>query len=131
MGSVANRANPSAQVSLIASRLLQGTEIRSELSSLPFASNPFSIAACGPGFRYNNSHSASQINPSAPVRKNAHLHPQRSAMKGTASGASTAPMFDPELNNPVAKARSRLGNHSAIVLTAAGKLLASPTPRAQ
>ena len=37
-------------------------------------------------------------------------------------------MFVPELKMPVAKARSRFGNHSATVLIAAGKLPASPSP---
>ena len=37
-------------------------------------------------------------------------------------------MLAPELNIPVASARSFLGNHSAVVLMAAGKLPASPKP---
>ena len=37
------------------------------------------------------------------------------------SGAMTAPMFAPALKIPVARARSRRGNHSATVLMAAGK----------
>ena len=41
-----------------------------------------------------------------------------------------APKFEPLLKMPVAKARSRLGNHSATVLMEAGKLPASPTPNA-
>src|ERR1022692_4546736 len=130
MGSVAKRANPKAQVSRIASSLLHGTEILAALFLAP-AARPASLGACGLGARYNNNHSASHTKPSAPVRKKAHLHPQRNAMKGTASGARTAPIFEPELNNPVARARSRWGNHSATVLTAAGKLLASPPPSAQ
>ena len=40
-----------------------------------------------------------------------------------------APALDPELKTPVARARSRFGNHSATVLMAAGKLPASPSPR--
>src|SRR5439155_9348264 len=36
----------------------------------------------------------------------------------------------PELSRPVANARSRLGNHSATVLMATGKLPASPRPSA-
>ena len=43
-------------------------------------------------------------------------------------GAATAPMFAPELNIPVASARSFLGNHSATVFIAAGKFPASPRP---
>ncbi len=39
-----------------------------------------------------------------------------------------APLFDPALKMAVARARSRLGNHSAMVLMDAGKLPASPMP---
>ncbi len=39
-----------------------------------------------------------------------------------------APTFAPALNTPVAKALSLLGNHSAVVLIAAGKLPDSPRP---
>ncbi|OQB94896.1 MAG: hypothetical protein BWX84_00108 [Verrucomicrobia bacterium ADurb.Bin118] len=49
-------------------------------------------------------------------------------MTGTNKGASTAPTFEPALKIPTAKARSRRGNHSAVVLTAAGKLPDSPKP---
>ena len=58
----------------------------------------------------------------------AHFQPHVSVIHGTISGVSSAPMFVPELNNPVAKARSRFGNHSATTLIAAGKLPASPRP---
>ncbi len=37
-------------------------------------------------------------------------------------------MFVPELKMPVANARSFFGNHSAVVLIAAGKLPPSPSP---
>src|ERR1044071_7097912 len=59
---------------------------------------------------------------------NAHRHPQVSAIHGTTSGATTAPTLVPALKIPVASARSRLGNHSATVLTAPGKFPDSPTP---
>src|SRR5579862_4900726 len=49
-------------------------------------------------------------------------------MNGRIHGTSTPPMFVPELNNPVARARSLLGNHSAVALIAAGKLPPSPRP---
>ena len=39
-----------------------------------------------------------------------------------------APMLVPALKRPVAKARSRLGNHSATAFRPAGKLPPSPTP---
>ena len=38
--------------------------------------------------------------------------------------------MDPELNSPIAKARSFLGNHSATVFTEAGKFADSPKPNA-
>src|SRR3954463_3703579 len=67
------------------------------------------------------------MNPIAPVSTNAQRQPSVSAIHGTVSGAMTAPMFVPELKMPVANARSRLGNHSAVVLIAAGKLPDSPS----
>ena len=54
--------------------------------------------------------------------------PHRTAIKGTAIGATMAPILVPELNIPVARALSRLGNHSATVLMEAGKFADSPTP---
>ncbi len=50
---------------------------------------------------------------------------------GTTSGVMTAPTLVPELKMPVASARSRLGNHSATLLIAAGKLPPSPRPSAK
>ena len=41
-------------------------------------------------------------------------------MKGTERGATMAPKLVPELKIPVAKARSFLGNHSAVALIAIG-----------
>ena len=49
---------------------------------------------------------------------------------GTNKAAIIAPKLDPLLKMPVASARSRLGNHSATVLMDAGKLPASPMPKA-
>ena len=46
----------------------------------------------------------------------------------SAMGTKMPPTLDPELNKPVASARSFLGNHSATVLMAAGKLPPSPRP---
>ena len=54
--------------------------------------------------------------------------PYTPKIQGTKIGAATAPIFAPELKIPVASARSFLGNHSATVLIAAGKLPASPRP---
>ena len=44
------------------------------------------------------------------------------------NGARIAPTQVPELKIPVASARSRGGNHSAVAFTAAGKLPLSPSP---
>ncbi len=66
----------------------------------------------------------------APVIMNAHCQPHCEAINGTVSGARIAPTLAPELKIPVADARSFLGNHSATVLIAAGKLPASLTPKA-
>src|ERR1035438_1675551 len=49
-------------------------------------------------------------------------------IRGNANGTKSPPTLEPELNKPVARARSRLGNHSAVVLMAAGKLPPSPSP---
>jgi hypothetical protein len=46
------------------------------------------------------------------------------------TGATMTPTLLPELKMPVAKARSRLGNHSLTDLTAAGKLPPSDNPSA-
>src|SRR3569833_3246320 len=70
------------------------------------------------------------MNPKAPVTTNAVCQLYAPSSQGTSIGATTAPMLAPELNNPVAKARSRLGNHSATLFMAAGKLPDSPTPNA-
>ncbi len=66
-----------------------------------------------------------------PVATNAQYQPQVSVIHGTTSGVASAPTFVPELKIPVASARSRLGNHSAVALIAAGKFPASPMPRAK
>src|SRR5688572_28378680 len=65
-----------------------------------------------------------------PVMINAHFHPQATVIYGTVNGASTAPIFVPELKIRVAKARSFLGNHSATVFMAAGKFADAVTPNA-
>ena len=70
------------------------------------------------------------MNPSAPVATKAAGQPNVTVSQGTTAGAMTAPKFDPELNSPVARARSFFGNHSATVLIAAGKFPASAAPRA-
>src|SRR5437763_7446087 len=87
-------------------------------------------AGCSSGRRYNKSHAISHRKPSAPVAMNAARQLQVKVIHGTTSGVTSAPMFVPELKIPVASARSFLGNHSATVLIAAGKLPASPRPSA-
>ncbi len=73
----------------------------------------------------------SHTKPTEPVITKAHRQPQVTAIKGTVKGAIMAPMFAPELNIPVASALSFLGNHSATVLMAEGKLPASLKPKAE
>ncbi len=50
--------------------------------------------------------------------------------QGTNRAAIIAPKLVPLLKMPVARARSRFGNHSATVLIEAGKLPPSPMPNA-
>ena len=64
----------------------------------------------------------------APTMTNAPCHPNCFAIQGTVRGARMAPTLAPELKIPVASDRSRLGNHSAVVLIAAGKFPDSPNP---
>src|SRR5580698_776212 len=73
-------------------------------------------------------HQTIQIALKTPVIRNEARQPKCRATHGTASGARMAPTPAPELKIPVAKARSRGGNHSAVALTAAGKLPLSPSP---
>ncbi len=49
-------------------------------------------------------------------------------MPDTRTGVKKAPTLEPILNHPVVSALSFLGNHSATVFTAAGKLADSPIP---
>src|SRR5215467_12440065 len=74
------------------------------------------------------SQSISQTKPRAPVARKDHRHPQRPVIQGTSQGVIMAPTLVPALKIPVASARSRLGNHSAIVLMLAGNTPASPKP---
>ena len=60
---------------------------------------------------------------------NAISHPKCFASTGMVSGAAKAPTEAPELKIEVAKARSFFGKYSAVTLTAAGKLPASPRAR--
>src|SRR5215472_17501703 len=85
---------------------------------------------CSCGLRYIVTQKKIGIALNSPVERNAACQLKRFTIQGTTSGVSVAPRLVPELNTPVASARSLLGNHSATVLTAAGKLPASPTPSA-
>jgi len=76
------------------------------------------------------SHRTSHTKPMMPVPMKAQRHPWLSAIIGTKYAAAKAPTFVPALKIPVANARSRRGNHSAVVLMAAGKLPDSPKPSA-
>ena len=76
-----------------------------------------------------SSQKTSHTSPTAPSTTKHRRQPITTATATTSGGVITAPMFEPQLNQPVASARSFLGNHSATVLTAAGKFPASPMPR--
>src|SRR5215467_918490 len=94
------------------------------------ASSASEIRGCFCGLVYDANQAMIQINPSAPVAMKAHCQPYVTVIHGTTSGATTAPIFVPELKMPVASARSFFGNHSATALMDAGKLPDSPKPRA-
>src|SRR3982751_3610274 len=85
---------------------------------------------CSSGRRYNKSQAMSQRKPIAPVAMKAARQPHLEVIQKTTGGVTIAPMLVPELKIPVASARSFFGNHSATVLIAAGKLPASPRPKA-
>src|SRR5262249_24539561 len=91
-------------------------------------SSPLSAWVPRGGSRYSASHTISHRNPTDPVMMKAQRHPQVSAIHGTTSGVTIAPVLVPALKIPVARARSSLGNHSATVLMAPGKLADSPRP---
>src|SRR4051812_49346882 len=93
-----------------------------------WASSPGETLGCSVGVLYSGSQSATQIRPNNPVIMNADCQPQLRARYGTTAGARIAPTLEPALKIPVAVARSFLGNHSAVVLIAAGKLPDSPMP---
>src|ERR1700721_1714201 len=60
--------------------------------------------------------------PMEPVQIKAACQPQRMVTAAIRMGAMKADALEPELNRPVAKARSSEGNHSVVALIAAGKL---------
>ena len=64
---------------------------------------------------------------STPVAMKAMRQPNMAAIHGTASGVMIAPTLEPALKMPMASARSRLGNHSLVAASAAGKVPASPS----
>src|SRR5580698_1629638 len=70
-----------------------------------------------------------QTSPIEPVQMKAACHPQRIVTAAIRMGAMKADALEPELNRPVARARSSEGNHSVVALIAAGKLPDSPRPR--
>ena len=70
----------------------------------------------------------SQRKPIAPMMMNATCQPNDVAIS-TVTNEIITPTFVPELNSPVASARSRCGNHWPIALIEAGKFPASKAPR--
>src|ERR1700686_4290412 len=96
-----------------------------------YSLSPLEQQECSSGFRYSHNQSTSQANPRAPVIKNAQRHPRCTAIHGTMSGVTIAPMFVPALKIPVARARSFFGNHSATQLMLAGNTPASQKPKAK
>ena len=69
------------------------------------------------------------MKPRAPMMRKAISQPHFAAIRGMESGATRAPMEDPELNMDVAKALSFFGKYSAVALIAEGKLPPSPKAR--
>src|SRR4051794_26148786 len=73
-------------------------------------------------------HTASQRNPARPTRTKAQRQPNRSRRKATIGGARIAPIEEPLLKIPDARARSFSGNHSATTFTPPVQFPASPIP---
>src|SRR5437763_4166199 len=71
---------------------------------------------------------ASHRKPARPTSTNAQRQPRRNSRNATTGGARMAPIEEPLLKMPEAKARSLSGNHSATTLTAPGQFPASPMP---
>ena len=69
------------------------------------------------------------MKPNAPMIRKAISQPNFAARTGTVSGATRAPIDEPELNMDVAKALSFFGKYSAVALIADGKLPPSPSAR--
>src|ERR1035437_8365755 len=129
MGSVRNLPSPKAQVSRRGTRRFQGYVATRSAGSLSIKlSSCCDTFLCPCGGPYSSSHATSHRKPSAPVIRNVDCQPYLVASHGTVRGATTAPIFDPELKIPVACARSLRGNHSATVLMQAGKFADSPNP---
>src|SRR5690554_3077269 len=74
-------------------------------------------------------HTSTQTNPNRPGRIKAHLQPYCPAMSMVSGGATTAPIAEPPMAIPLAKALSFLPNHSYTVLAAPGKQ--PPSPRSE
>src|SRR4051812_33585103 len=80
------------------------------------------------GLRYIASQAINHTNETTPVATNAARQPHARVIAGTTRGVTMAPMFDPALNTPTARARSFCGNHSDTALRLEGKLPDSPRP---
>src|ERR1700693_1290344 len=96
-----------------------------------YALSPLEQEGCSSGLRYSHNQRTSHANPRAPVSRNAQRHPRCTAIHGTMSGVTIAPLLFPALKIPVARARSFFGNHSDTHLMLAGNTPASPKPKAK
>src|SRR5260370_33002163 len=66
--------------------------------------------------------------PATPTITNANCHCPCNKAQTTSGGASSAPMDEPMLNQPIATERSLAGNHSLVAFTPAGMPPASAMP---
>src|ERR1700674_3190879 len=116
MGSVIDLPSTNAHVCRCGNKRSHGILVSGSNGSLWMYRNSFAESrgySCGR--LYSRSHRTSHVALKIPVKRNAHRQPRCTAIHGTVSGATRAPMFVPELKMPVASARSFLGNHSVTV----------------
>src|SRR5216684_1602049 len=103
MGSARNFPAAIAHVCLYPNRRIHDTRVFSVSGgSLQIrASSSLETRGFDPGLRYRASQKSSQTNPREPVATKAHCQPHLSAIQGTRSGVSIAPVFVPALKIPV------------------------------
>ena len=132
MGSVSPRTSTQPQVSGIRSSWASGAGRSSPASSrwLVRINSRSSSERRGwsCGNLYSSAQAVSQTKPKAPVARNPARQPQRSAMIETIGAAAIEPSAVPELKMPMARARSRMGNHSLTARIPPVKLPGSNTP---